>query len=462
MAAYQYSPFKHNGIRLTTLRPGVFTDTLYIELQEVEFSLTEPPVYEALSYVWGSTEGRVPVQVSSPAGENTLMVTQNLATALRHLRFEDRPRVLWIDALCIDQSNLAERSQQVLKIGDIYRTSQRVVAWLGPESKDSTLALDTIARLAPSIEIDRYDLKLRPSATSGLKLDTNTSRNGWLVASHAETRSIFHLISREWFERLWICQEIALGEDKSFLLCGQKEILWANFRAVMRYMYTFQGFLVEDLYARAFSKRMSLLVKLVSLRPGVSLMDLRVDVAGFKCGDPKDRIYALLSLLHLWDQAIGITPDYTLTASQVYRDTALAWIIHHNSLDILTRCENQASAGLPSWAPDWAVVPAVERRLEGRPDVHFWCRRYCLSSDTGSELEALPVSCKFLTTIERVDVPGPLKRDSFLDWLRRLLPKNVREDSYRGKHTLLEAYYRTLCRNEIRESFFPPSIWYIS
>ncbi|KAI1130765.1 heterokaryon incompatibility protein-domain-containing protein [Nemania abortiva] len=153
MAAYQYSPLNQDGIRLTILCTGAFHDTLYIELQEVALSLTKPPVYEALSYVWGSTKDRVPVQVSSPAGERTLMVTQNLATALRHLRFEDRLRVLWIDALCIDQSNLTERSRQVLKMGDIYRMSRRVVAWLGPESEDSSLALDTIARLAPSIEM---------------------------------------------------------------------------------------------------------------------------------------------------------------------------------------------------------------------------------------------------------------------------------------------------------------------
>ncbi|KAI3328835.1 heterokaryon incompatibility protein-domain-containing protein [Ustulina deusta] len=441
MAAYQYSPFSQNGIRLTTLRPGAFHDTLCIELQEVQFSLTEPPVYEALSYVWGSTEDRVPVQVSGPAGGRTHMITQNLATALRHLRFEDRLRVLWIDALCIDQSNLAERR---------------------PESEDSSLALDTISRLAPSIEIGQADPAPRPSATSGFKLNSETARTGWLVASHAEMRSIFRLISRKWFERLWICQEIALGGNASFLLCGQKEILWANFCPVMRYMYKFQVFLVEDLYAHPFRKRMSLLVKLVYLRPGVSLLDLRTDASVFKCGDPKDRVYAVLSLLHPWDQAIGITPDYSLTQSQVYRNTALAWIGHHKSLEILTTCENQAGVDLPSWAPDWAVAPAAELPLLCYSDVHHWCRRYYLPTDVDSELEALPISCKLLTTVERIAALGWLETNDFIYWLRRLFPQSVRDDSYRGKHTLIEAYYRTLCCNEIRESFFSPIVWNIS
>ncbi len=462
MAAYQYSPFSQNGIRLTTLRPGAFHDTLCIELQEVQFSPTEPPVYEALSYVWGSTEDRVPVQVSGPAGGRTHMITQNLATALRHLRFEDRLRVLWIDALCIDQSNLAERSQQVLKMGDIYRMSQRVVAWLGPESEDSSLALDTIARLAPSIEMSRNDPGPRPSATSGFKLNSETARTGWLVVSHAEMRSIFRLISRKWFERLWICQEITLGGNASFLLCGQKEILWANFCAVMRYMYTFQGSLIEDLYAQPFDKRMSLLVKLAYLRPGVTLQYLRMNASMFKCGDPKDRVYAVLSLLHPQDQAIGITPDYSLTQSQVYRNTALALIGHHKSLEILTTCENQVGVDLPSWAPDWAVAQAAEAPLLCYPDVHHWCQRYYLPTDVDSELEALPISCKLLTTVERIAALGWLETNDLIYGLRRLFPQSVRDDSYRGKPTLLEAYYRTLCRNEIRESFFPPSLWCIS
>ncbi|KAI1130766.1 hypothetical protein F5Y10DRAFT_235138 [Nemania abortiva] len=230
----------------------------------------------------------------------------------------------------------------------------------------------------------------------------------------------------------------------------------------MRYIYTFQDFLIEDLYARPFGKRMSLLVRLVNLWPEFPLVDFRVDTRVFKCGDPKDRVYALLSLLHPRDQAIGITPDYSLTLSQVYKDTALAWIGHHNSLEILSRCENQVDIDLPSWAPNWAVAPTVERCLECRPDAHIWCRRYRLPAGVNSEPEALPVSCKFLTTVERIAAPGPLERADFPVWIRRLLPKSVREHSYRGQQTLLEAYCRTLCRNEIKESFLLSSAWYIS
>ncbi|KAI1747010.1 heterokaryon incompatibility protein-domain-containing protein [Xylaria castorea] len=465
MPAYKYTPlnkYGENGIRLMALQPGAFHDRLRIELQEVAFSLATPPVYEALSYVWGSADDRVPVQMCSPSGEQTILVTQNLATALRHLRFDDRARALWVDALCIDQSNLVERSQQLLKMGDIYRTSRRVVAWLGPESEDSSLALDTISRLAPLLEVDWRDWRLKPSATSGFESGSATSSSGWLSVPPAEMRSIFHLISREWFERLWICQEIVLGGERSFISCGQKVVPWSSFRTVMYYMYLFENQLMGDQDAQPFAARMSLIVKLITLWPGVTFMDLRADVGMFKCSDPKDRIYGLLNLLHPWDQAIGITPDYSLEPSQVYRNVALAWISHYNSLEILSRCEIEAGVELPSWVPNWAVPPAIERRLQCPPDVYQWSRLCSLPAVMDPENEGLPISCKVLTTVEKVAAPDQLGDSDFQDWFCMLLPKSIRQNSYQGKESLLEAYSRTICCNELRDSFFPPNEWHIS
>ncbi|KAI0466929.1 heterokaryon incompatibility protein-domain-containing protein [Xylaria cf. heliscus] len=466
MATYKYAPLNEHGqneIRLMTLQPGAFHDRLRVGLQEVAFSLTTPPVYEALSYVWGSADdGRVPVQVCSPSGDHTVLVTQNLATALRHLRFDDRERVLWVDALCIDQSNLVERSQHVLKMGDVYKTGQRVVAWLGPESQDSSLALGTIARLAPLLEVDWRDWTLQPSAASGFESGSVTFSSGWLSVLPEEMRSVFHLISREWFERLWICQEIVLGGERSFISCGRKEIPWSSFRAVMYYMYLFKNQLIGDMDAHRFAERMSLILKLITLSPGVTLMDLRADVGMFRCSDPKDHIYGLLNLLHPWDQAIGITPNYSLALSQVYRNVALAWIGHHNSLEILSRCEIEAAAELPSWVPNWAIPPSIERRLQCPADVYHWSRLCSLPDVMDPDIDGLRISCQVLTTVEKVTVPGQLDYDDFLDWFYTVFPKSVHQSTYRGKGSLLEAYSRTICGNQLRDSFLPPNEWHMS
>lgn len=63
--------------------------------------------------------------------------TENLEMALRHMRYHDRPRTLWIDAVCINQANIAERNNQVKRIGLIYRIARQVVVWLGLE-KDAS------------------------------------------------------------------------------------------------------------------------------------------------------------------------------------------------------------------------------------------------------------------------------------------------------------------------------------
>jgi hypothetical protein len=94
-------------------------------------SLDDCPVYEALSYVWGDSSERAEIVVD---GVRT-MVTVNLQRALRRLRYanEDEVRVVWVDAVCINQQNITERGQQVGMMADIYSSCSRCVVWLGEE-----------------------------------------------------------------------------------------------------------------------------------------------------------------------------------------------------------------------------------------------------------------------------------------------------------------------------------------
>lgn len=86
-------------IRVVTLLPGKWTEELKCELSVV--SLENPPEYEALSYVWGEVLGRIPIRLR----DQIFLVTGNLHMALRRLRHAHQSRVLWIDALCIQQED---------------------------------------------------------------------------------------------------------------------------------------------------------------------------------------------------------------------------------------------------------------------------------------------------------------------------------------------------------------------
>ncbi|TVY12667.1 Heterokaryon incompatibility protein 6, OR allele [Lachnellula arida] len=115
---YIYKPLSPNTCRFVSLLPGGADDPVELWLLEEQLE-SVPTGYEALSYCWGNPAHTAKIAVDN-AGE--LGVTDNLHAALRRLRFPDQVRVLWIDALCIDQSNLKERSAQVQRMGDIYRT----------------------------------------------------------------------------------------------------------------------------------------------------------------------------------------------------------------------------------------------------------------------------------------------------------------------------------------------------
>src|ERR1700744_932624 len=114
-------------IRLISLKPST-TIEADIHCELIDATLTDPPPYEALSYVCGDPSitrdlflDGVPVPV-----------TTNLESALRHLRQETQPRILWTDALCIDQGNMGELRDQIGHMSEIYKFCKQDIVWLGP------------------------------------------------------------------------------------------------------------------------------------------------------------------------------------------------------------------------------------------------------------------------------------------------------------------------------------------
>jgi hypothetical protein len=135
-AMYQHQPLKNtDSIRVLYLQPGQFEDDIKAELTEV--SLANPPLYEALSYVWGSPTANSPISCHG----KDLLVTANCIAAMRRLRIKKKRRVLWIDAICIDQSSMDERNQQVELMGDVYSKARKVILWLGEESTFSDFTI---------------------------------------------------------------------------------------------------------------------------------------------------------------------------------------------------------------------------------------------------------------------------------------------------------------------------------
>jgi hypothetical protein len=129
---YQYQRLKgRRSIRVLELLPDKKGAPLRCNMREV--SLDENPDYEAVSYVWGAPEFVKRIF----CGSEIMSITKSCSYALHHLRRTDRSRLLWIDACCIDQTSDDERGHQVGLMGDVYRTANCTVVWLGQATRDT-------------------------------------------------------------------------------------------------------------------------------------------------------------------------------------------------------------------------------------------------------------------------------------------------------------------------------------
>jgi Heterokaryon incompatibility protein (HET) len=135
VARFQHSRLQSpRSIRLVRLQPSSeLSAPLDLNLLEVslEHFSSQANSYEALSYVWGAPSGTVPCMCDG----KELLITPNCNEALQHLRLPDDERVLWVDAICIDQGSsegsVRERNVQITLMGEVYHTADRTLCWLG-------------------------------------------------------------------------------------------------------------------------------------------------------------------------------------------------------------------------------------------------------------------------------------------------------------------------------------------
>ena len=181
-------------IRRLRLLAGEFDDSLRGALEIV--SLDGAPQYEALSYVWGQELASAPMLVSN----TELPITANLDVALRHLRMCNEERVLWVDAVCINQNDLDEKAQQVRMMRRIYYLAPTVRVWLGPPTHDGDIAMKSVA---------------------------DFDKDHWQTLDFQV--QFMDILYRPWFTRIWIVQEFALCSGNLLVGCGYQWTSWISF-----------------------------------------------------------------------------------------------------------------------------------------------------------------------------------------------------------------------------------------
>ncbi|KAI9147991.1 Heterokaryon incompatibility protein [Paramyrothecium foliicola] len=306
--------------------------------------------YEALSYTWGSDQDQETVTVEGQNGVSVLYVTPNLAEALRHLRNRDQPRVMWIDAICIDQTNVGERNVQVKRMGQIYALATRVVAWLGPGSASSSLAMTALEYIGRQIEITRDRFYI---STPGCEQKDWCDFDKPLPYGPDFWEGLKEVTKRPWFERLWIIQEIHLASAQSIIKCGQDEVSWPLFRRAILTIHGKEEGVPEEVRDKLF-----MLHNVCMYANNRTFYEALYEFHDRKCADDKDKIYGLMNLAPA-EISNAIPVDYSQPVIEAYKQAFYACARVEKRLGQLRfagrRHKNPEPSNLwPSWVPIWS------------------------------------------------------------------------------------------------------------
>ena len=412
-------------IRLVHLAPQSYTESRVPTCTISSALLDSAPPYTALSYVWGAPENTTPILVDGKSQE----VTLNLAAALEHLRQGlTTSLTLWIDALCIDQNDEAEKSEQVGRMRDIYAQAESVIAWLGDgvaSGASATLAMDWIreyggraqklgigskphlllrrvlerADLPPDLDGAASDCEERLFAED-LKRELSSENN---PEYELWTQAMRCLLSLDYWSRVWIVQELTMARSAIFV-CGNQIVDQGQLHHSLRLLRNFRLWQLVLLKLDTGAERPSLvredsgmrkrvlqtdpshpidLLKIARAPGARPMMYLLRRLQRFRATDPRDRVFALLGIATDAEE-LGIVPDYSKTWQQIYNELARV-LLRMGYFDVLSHCINEPhdskySKTTQTWVPDWnrpttcsplqqrafdrSVRPALNTRLQ--------------------------------------------------------------------------------------------------
>jgi len=154
----QLSSVAGRTIRILRLNPAPFSSEAPVSGVLEDISL-DRATYDALSYQWRRDKPAVPIRIN----DVQVLVTQNCHAALRRLRDTHRKRVVWIDAICINQQDDLEKNHQAAMISDIYKRTLKVFVWLGESSEKTDYALQwctQMSRISSRWLVAKVDVEL--------------------------------------------------------------------------------------------------------------------------------------------------------------------------------------------------------------------------------------------------------------------------------------------------------------
>lgn len=341
--AYVYEPLPDaHHFRLLELCPGKWGSRLECVISTHVFDEYNVPLYRALSYTWmeskydrliiseKSTEesrslrDRYSIRHPVWCGGRRLLVSTNLRDALRQVRHETLPIRLWIDAICINQEDLDERSRQVLLMSRIYHSAQSIWFWLGASDQESDMALEWIRKICQAKHLLEVKGNQLPSRSMLLD-DTEIVSIGLYPLRFPEWKALVDFFNRPVFRRIWIVQEIVTAR-KVIAYCGSSELDLSYIANAIDFITQCSWDSLLSNYYNAGQNSFAYVHAIWSIREewllhGANLRRRVVQATrNFQATDPKDKVYSLLGLLndfaHRRACDLGLCPESHQTSTQ--------------------------------------------------------------------------------------------------------------------------------------------------
>jgi hypothetical protein len=438
---YRYSSLPSNRhIRLLHIHPlpqrsadkspsPFYNDKETIHISVETHSLDDKPEYDALSYTWGN-----PITVYRDANAahesakifersckiicegKAMEVTVNLHDALLAIRRipregsyekvggQDRASYIWIDAICINQDDISERNSQVKIMDQIYSNAQMTIIWLGRDDEFTREAGAVIQSLS-KLSMDQASLmRQAPEVLESRDYEAL----GLPKINDMQWLAVYAFLNRNWFQRLWIIQEVALAR-RTAVLCGLLMMSWgwitycSDILQTSRWYDAVSNIANSYMDGKAFSvvgRKLDRPLKQKLLYqadrneifdPTRAILGISNVRAGFgieddiiKCSpnykihslasmlglfrssvstEPRDKVYGLLGLLMEDSQPdsdlLEIVPDYNKPVETVYLEAAWFQLNTAKDLSILGQVQDSSLTSfpnLPSWVPDYSAM----------------------------------------------------------------------------------------------------------
>lgn len=343
-----YSPLDldKREIRILHLKPSRNPEAVPDGILETVSLFSEPkPEYESVSYCWREVPGVSQIRLNG----TIVNVPASSVKLLRRLRLEDKPRSLWIDAVCINQADLDERAAQVQLMAPVYQNAAQCLIWLGERTPKTDMVMDCIRYISKTL------YKELSQATDGFsKFRTPPPSSFKYKATHPfrdndlDPQDLVQFYKQAWFTRVWVLQEAVLPP---YAVCynGSSYVAWRDVRRVGSWLMEelvrdYDSFTGCDLSVRTAGALMfarAAAIFATQLKQWYTpILNLN---AYLGATDHRDRFYGTLGLVFSKHEQPceldRLHVDYTKPIHEVYRAATRTAIIVENSLYVLRALE---------------------------------------------------------------------------------------------------------------------------